>query len=126
NQDAADTLADLLRTLGHDTRCLYDPHAAAALVAGWAPDIVFLDIGMPGLSGYELAKRLRAQDGGEGRVLVAVTGWGQPEDRRRTRESGFDHHLVKPPELTAIRTICAQRRRSSHHATGRATPSGAR
>jgi CheY-like chemotaxis protein len=67
---------------------------------------VFLDIGMPSLSGYELARQLRAQPGGSRRVLVAVTGWGQPDDRRRTAEAGFDHHLVKPPDLDIVRSIC--------------------
>jgi CheY-like chemotaxis protein len=61
---------------------------------------------MPSLSGYELARRLRMQPGGSERVLVAVTGWGQPDDRRRTAEAGFDHHLVKPPDLDIVRAIC--------------------
>ena len=71
---------------------------------------MFLDIGMPTLSGYDLARQLRALPGGEDRLLIAVTGWGQPDDRRRTAEAGFDHHLVKPPELDAVRGICAGRR----------------
>jgi len=87
---------------------LCDPHQAEMLVEAFDPDIVFLDIGMPRLSGYELARRLRRQAGGDQRVLVAVTGWGQPEDRLRTEEAGFDHHLVKPPELDDIRAICAR------------------
>jgi signal transduction histidine kinase len=107
NQDAADTLKLLMQMLGHESRSLYDPYEVEAAVLAFDPDIVFLDIGMPGLSGYELARRLRQQAGGAERTLVAVTGWGQPEDRKRTEEAGFDHHLVKPPELDAIRTICA-------------------
>ena len=82
-----------------------------AEVADFAPDVVFLDVGMPGLSGYDLARLLRGQPGGEELLLVAVTGWGQPEDRRRTRDAGFDHHLVKPPELGSVRDICASVRR---------------
>ena len=106
NQDSADTLAMMLELLGHDTRRLYDPRAAVETVAAFAPDVVFLDIGMPGLSGYDVARLLRASKAGSDLVLVAVTGWGQPEDRRRTGEAGFDHHLVKPPEMTAILEIC--------------------
>ena len=111
NHDAADTLAMMLDLLGHETRRLYDPHAVPAEVADFAPDVVFLDVGMPGLSGYDLARLLRGQPGGEELLLVAVTGWGQPEDRRRTRDAGFDHHLVKPPELGSVRDICASVRR---------------
>jgi len=67
---------------------------------------VFLDVGMPGRSGYDVATDLRSLPGGADVLLVAVTGWGQPEDRRRSREAGFDRHLVKPPELPAIQQIC--------------------
>ncbi|KGQ18196.1 Atypical hybrid histidine kinase [Lysobacter dokdonensis DS-58] len=106
NRDAADTLAMMLEILGHEVTRLYDPHEAGAEVQRFDPDLVFLDIGMPSLSGYELARQLRAQPGGDRRVLVAVTGWGQPDDRRRTAEAGFDHHLVKPPDLDIVRSIC--------------------
>ncbi len=107
NQDSADTLAMMLELLGHDTQRVYDPRAAVETVAAFAPDVVFLDIGMPGLSGYDVARLLRASPNGERLMLVAVTGWGQPEDRRRTSDAGFDHHLVKPPEMAAICEICA-------------------
>ena len=107
NQDAADTLALMLGLLGHDVQCLYEPARAAALVEDFDPEIVFLDIGMPGTSGYDIARTLRRGRHGASRMLVAVTGWGQPEDLRRTTEAGFDHHLVKPPDLEAIRRICA-------------------
>jgi signal transduction histidine kinase len=106
NRDAADTLAMMLELLGHDVRRLYDPMQAAENIAAFDPDLVFLDIGMPTLSGYELARQLRTLPRGDERLLVAVTGWGQPDDRRRTAEAGFDHHLVKPPELDAVRHIC--------------------
>jgi signal transduction histidine kinase len=108
NEDSADTLAMMLELLGHAVRCSYDPHEAIDAVAAFAPDIVFLDIGMPGLSGYDVARRLRALPNGADMILVAVTGWGQPDDRRRTAETGFDSHLVKPVDLEAIRTICRQ------------------
>jgi CheY-like chemotaxis protein len=76
------------------------------------PEVVFLDVGMPGRSGYEVAAALRGLRGGAEVLLVAVTGWGQPEDRERTREAGFDHHLVKPPDLAAVQAICASLDRS--------------
>ncbi|WP_166209385.1 hybrid sensor histidine kinase/response regulator [Cognatiluteimonas telluris] len=106
NRDAADTLAMMLELLGLEVRCLYEPAGFEAGFAEFQPQIVFLDVGMPGRSGYDVARALRAAPGGDDVVLVAVTGWGQPEDRRRTREAGFDHHLVKPPELPAIQSIC--------------------
>ena len=108
NRAAADTLAMMIEMLGHQVRRLYDPHAVVAEMESFQPDLVFLDVGMPGLSGYELAPRLRAMPGFEDLEIVAVTGWGQPEDRRRTREAGFDEHLVKPPSLDAIRQLCTQ------------------
>ena len=72
------------------------------------PQVALLDIGLPGMDGYELARRLRARPGLARAVLVALTGWGQEEDRRRAREAGFDHHLVKPVELSALRELLAQ------------------
>ena len=107
NRDAADTLALTLQVFGLDVRVLYDPLQAQAVVADFDPDVVFMDIGMPGMSGFTLARQLRDADQGRPRVLVAVTGWGQPEDHRRTAEAGFDHHLVKPPDLGILRAICA-------------------
>lgn len=107
NQDSADTLAMMLQLLGHHTHCIYDPHKASAAVASFLPDMVFLDIGMPGLNGRDVARMLRAAPGGNRLVLVAVTGWGQPEERQRTSEAGFDHHLVKPVEMAVIRRICS-------------------
>jgi CheY-like chemotaxis protein len=107
NHDAADTLAMMLELLGLDVRCLYDPMGFEDSIESFRPDVLFLDVGMPGRSGYDVARALRAQPGHEDVLLVAVTGWGQPEDRRRSREAGFDPHLVKPPELSAILSICA-------------------
>jgi len=107
NHDSADTLAMMLDLLGHDTKCLYDPHLTADAVHRFAPDIVFLDLGMPGLSGYDVARIVRAGAGGAELTLVAITGWGHADDRRRTAEAGFDHHLVKPADLAAISAICS-------------------
>ena len=106
NRDAADTLAMMLELLGHHVQRLYDPVQATAVVQTFDPELVFLDIGMPAINGFELATQLRALPGGEDRLLIAVTGWGQPDDRRRTTAAGFDHHLVKPPELEVVREIC--------------------
>jgi CheY-like chemotaxis protein len=76
-------------------------------VERFAPDLVFLDVGMPGRSGYDVARSLRDRHAVAALGIVAVTGWGQPEDRELTREAGFDEHLTKPPQLEAIRRICA-------------------
>jgi CheY-like chemotaxis protein len=108
NRDAADTLSMMLELLGMRVRTLYDPAEFDAAFTAFAPEVVFLDVGMPGRSGYDVAAALRAMPGGEDVLLVAVTGWGQPEDRRRTREAGFDQHLVKPPDLPAIQAICGR------------------
>ena len=107
NRDAADTLAMMVRALGHEVAQVYDPALVEIEVARFAPDLVFLDIGMPGRSGHEIARSLRATRPAPALRIVAVTGWGQPEDRDRTREAGFDEHLTKPPQLEAIRRICA-------------------
>jgi len=90
-----------------EVHCLYEPAGFEACFDAFAPGVVFLDVGMPGRSGYDVAQALRARPKGDGVLLVAVTGWGQPEDRRRTQAAGFDHHLVKPPELPAIQAICS-------------------
>ena len=107
NRDSADTLAMLLQLFGHEVRCVYDPLQAAEIAAAFAPDVVFLDLGMPHMSGHEVARTLRGGKAGGALVLVAVTGWGQPEERQRTREAGFDHHLVKPVDLGVVSEICA-------------------
>ncbi len=100
--DAANTLAALLRLGGHEVRVVHDGPAALAAAAGERPDVIFLDIGMPGMDGYEVCRQLRRTPGLEDVLVVALTGWGQEEDRRRTREAGFDLHLVKPPEPDTI------------------------
>ena len=107
NQDAADSLAMLLRLQGHEVRVAYSGLAALEMTKTYTPDVVFLDIGMPGMDGYEVARRMRQQPGLEKTVLAALTGWGQQEDRRRTAEAGFDHHLVKPPEPQILDSLLA-------------------
>jgi len=106
NADAAATLGTILQLLGHAAHCLNDPHEVIETVVAFAPEIVFLDIGMPGLNGYDVARALRAHPAGRSLTLVALTGWGQAEDRKRTAEAGFDHHVVKPADLETIQRIC--------------------
>ncbi|HWV92306.1 MAG TPA: ATP-binding protein, partial [Burkholderiales bacterium] len=102
NVDAAAMLAALIRQLGHEVEIVHDGSAALRAVEGYRPEVILLDIGMPGMNGFEVAQRLREL----GRVpqlrIVAVTGWGKPEDRQRSREAGFDMHLIKPVELSEI------------------------
>ena len=107
NHDAADTLATMVRMLGHQADAIYDPFAVEAAVEHLQPDLVFLDLGMPGRSGFDVARSLRGQASGHSMKLVAVTGWGQAEDRRRSLDAGFDQHLVKPPDLEAVKQLCA-------------------
>ena len=98
NHDAAATLDMLLRSLGYQTAVVHDGAAALNAAPKFKPDVVLLDIGMPGLDGYEVARRLRATKRGRSLRIIAVTGWGQAADRHRSREAGFDVHLVKPVE----------------------------
>ena len=96
NKDAAESMSMLFELWGHEVVCAYDGRAALEAAAKYRPDAVFLDIGLPGMDGYEIAERLREQPESAKAVLVAITGYGQDEDRRRSREVGIDHHLVKP------------------------------
>lgn len=103
NRDAADTTAMMLRALGHDVHACYDGRQALDEAKTFLPEAILLDIGMPGLSGYEVAQRIRAEPWGTTMTLVALTGWGQAEDRARSLAAGFDHHLVKPVQLRDLR-----------------------
>ena len=96
NRDAADSLASMLRLLGHEVKIAYDGAEAVELAGSFRPQLALLDIGMPRLNGYEAAQAIRAQPSLQEVLLVALTGWGQPEDRRRSRLAGFHHHFVKP------------------------------
>jgi signal transduction histidine kinase len=102
NQDALESLATLLEINGHEVHTAADGLQAVEVAARCKPEVALLDIGMPRLDGFEVARRIRAEEWGKGTVLVALTGWGQDEDRRRTREAGFDSHLVKPLDLDAL------------------------
>jgi CheY-like chemotaxis protein len=107
NQDAAVSLATLLRLQGHDVRVVHDGVAAIAQASSFLPHMVFLDLGMPDMDGYEVARVIRQQRGLEKVVLAALTGWGQESDRQRTAAAGFDHHLVKPVEPATLNTLLA-------------------
>ena len=96
NEDNVGALAQLLRQQGHLVETAIDGEAAYAAAERFRPEVVLLDIGMPNLNGYDACRRLRAFDWGHEMAIVALTGWGQEEDRRRSRAAGFDHHLVKP------------------------------
>ncbi|RIL06995.1 MAG: hypothetical protein DCC71_04590 [Proteobacteria bacterium] len=108
NVDAAEALAALLQIHGHDTRVAHDGLAAIEAASEYRPDLVLLDIGLPKLDGHEAARWIRAQPWGREIALVALTGWGQAEDRRRSREVGFDHHLTKPVDLKTLLAAFAQ------------------
>jgi PAS domain S-box-containing protein len=108
NQDAANTLALMLRLAGHDVRTAHSGRAALTLAHEFEPDFVLLDIGMPDLDGYEVASRLRSTDRGKQLRLIALTGWGQDEDKRRARAAGFDHHLTKPVNPHRLDALLAQ------------------
>ncbi len=108
NRDAADTLTLLLQDKGLATRTAYNGFDAHASALQFLPDVVFCDIGMPGMSGNELATQLRLEDRLKSTVLVAVTGWGSEEDKRRSAAAGFDHHLTKPADLHAVDAILAK------------------
>jgi PAS domain S-box-containing protein len=105
NRDSADTLAAMLRMVGHDVRVCYDGVNALTQAELFRPEIMLLDIGMPVLNGLEVAAKIRARPWGTRIRLIALTGWGQPEDLKRSERAGFDHHLVKPVELPRLQEL---------------------
>jgi PAS domain S-box-containing protein len=105
NHDGADSLRLLLRSLGLEVRVAYGGAEALALLQSFVPELVLLDIGMPGMDGYEVARRIRADQRLREVVLVALTGWGQEQDRARARTAGFDHHLIKPADLETLQGL---------------------
>ena len=107
NKDAAQSLAALLQLLGAEVRITHDGAAALDALEPFRPSAVFLDLGMPGMDGYETARHIRARPDLEGTKIVALTGWGQESDRRRTAAAGFDHHLVKPADIASLRAVLA-------------------
>jgi CheY-like chemotaxis protein len=107
NRDAADSLAIMLRLMRHETQKTHDGEDAVQAVTAFQPDIALLDIGMPKLSGYDVARHIRGQSWGKKMVLVALTGWGQEQDKRRATEAGFDHHMTKPVSMDALQKLLA-------------------
>jgi CheY-like chemotaxis protein len=104
NVDAAETLADLFRALGHEVHTCSDGRSALGAAAGYQPHLMLLDIGLPEMDGYEVARRLR-QDGVDPGMLVALTGYGQESDRQRALDAGFAQHLVKPVSFDTLRQL---------------------
>jgi len=103
NLDSVETMSMLLRTWGHDVRTAAEGTEALSTAADFAPDVVLLDIGLPGMTGYDVARRLRPRNAARP-LLVALTGYGQPGDRARSQEAGFDLHFVKPVDLARLET----------------------
>ncbi|HVY05612.1 MAG TPA: ATP-binding protein [Burkholderiales bacterium] len=112
NRDSAESLAIYLQLGGHEVHTAYDGEEALEHADSFRPEVILLDIGMPKLNGYEVCRRLRKEEWGRSMLIVAQTGWGQEEDKRRTREAGFDEHLVKPVDPTYVARIVAEGRRA--------------
>jgi PAS domain S-box-containing protein len=110
NQDSATSLAELLELIGHKTHIAYDGLEAVEAAATFRPEVVLLDIGLPKLNGYDACRKIREQPSGKGIVLIALTGWGQDEDRNKSKAAGFDAHLVKPVDYAALMKLLAELR----------------
>ena len=107
NHDSALSLAMVLTMMGHETRTAHDGETALATAEEFHPDVVLLDIGLPKMNGYEVAQRIREKAWGIAMFLIAVTGWGQAEDRARSAEVGLNMHMVKPVEPSALQAVLA-------------------
>ncbi|MGH6636626.1 MAG: ATP-binding response regulator [Gammaproteobacteria bacterium] len=108
NRDSAESLAMLLKLTGNETHTAYDGLEAVEAAATFRPEVVLLDIGLPKLNGYEAARKIREQPWGKGMVLVALTGWGQDEDRQKSTDAGFNDHMVKPVDHAALMKLLAE------------------
>jgi two-component system, sensor histidine kinase len=104
--DAADVTCTLLRLMGHEARAAYTGTGALAAAASFQPEILILDLGLPDMSGFEVASALRRSPAGQRLYIAAVSGWGQPEDRRRALAAGCDLHVVKPTDRSKLQRIC--------------------
>ena len=109
NADAAESLSLLLKLLGHTVKTACDGYRGIRLAENHSPDVVIVDIGMPGMNGYEVARRIRHEIWGNQMMLVALTGWSREEDGRRAIEAGFDYHLVKPVSLETLHSFLSLR-----------------
>jgi CheY-like chemotaxis protein len=115
HQDNADSLGMMLRVMGHEVRTAHDGYEAVQAAAAFRPEVALLDIGMPKMNGFEAARHIRERPWGREIALIAMTGWGQEEDRRRSLEAGFDQHVVKPVDphrLQGLLVACLAQRRS--------------
>lgn len=108
NADAASSLAMMLKMMGHEVRTAHDGLEGVETAAAFRPDLILLDIGMPKLNGYDACRRIREQPWGRNVGIIALTGWGQDEDKRRSQEAGFNSHLVKPVEAAALGKLLAE------------------
>ena len=108
NEDGANSLGQMLQIMGNQVRVAHDGLAAIDAAEDFRPEVILLDIGMPKLNGYDACRRIRKESWGKDTVLIALTGWGQNEDRRRTSEAGFDFHLVKPVESNTLVKVLAE------------------
>lgn len=108
NRDSVDSLSTLLRLMGNDVHMAFDGVEAVHAVQSLRPDVVLLDVGLPLQNGYEAARMIRSEPWGRNVVLIALTGWGQEQDRRRSREAGFDHHLVKPVDPRVLMSLVSE------------------
>ena len=107
NHDSALSLAMMLSIMGHETRTAHDGESAVLMAETFLPEVVLLDIGLPKMNGYEVAQRIREKSWGASMYLIAVTGWGQDEDRQRSSEVGLNLHMVKPVEPSALEKLLA-------------------
>ncbi len=105
NRDSADSLASMLTFMGHEAHTAYSGRDALATAASFEPALIFIDIGMPDLNGYEVTRLIRAESWGQTIRVIALTGWGQESDRARSKEAGCDDHLVKPVELAVLEGV---------------------
>ena len=108
DRDSAEAMTILLKIYGHEVATAYDGIEAIEIARMFRPDIALLDLSMPKLSGYDVARRIREEAGKPGLILVALTGWGGEEDKRRSIEAGFNVHMVKPIDFTALEKLVAE------------------
>lgn len=121
NRDAADSMSMLLQQFGMEVQVCYNGAEALAMFSGYRPAVVLLDIGMPGMDGYAVAGKLRQLETGAGALFIALTGWGQEQDRRRSLASGFNHHLTKPADMDLLWSLL---RDATSKAGAKGPPSG--
>ena len=122
NRDAAESLAMLLTAMGNNVHTAHDGEEGVAAAGMFRPDVVLCDIGLPKLNGYEACRQMKEQAWDKKMILIAVTGWGQDEDRRKSEEAGFDHHLVKPVDLNDLINLLLVDPKLSHTPTVKSGP----